>query len=117
MSNYKLKGSGLLFQVLLSVCMLGWGAASYANTVGNKTVSKVHVHSSNGIYFETAEPPVNPYNCSQSGIYRVAPNTKYEQTLFSMLLAARASHQKITFHISSVCTDNFITVDWINTHD
>lgn len=89
----------------------------HADTVGDKTIKMVHVHSSSGIYFETNEPFINPFSCTQDGIYRVSPGSQYEKEIFSILLSAKMANKKVTFHIPTGCPGGFVQVDWINTHD
>lgn len=87
-----------------------------ASLVGGKTISKVHVNVSSGIYFVTNERMLDPEGCGSDGYYKLMKGSDYEKEAYSMLLSARIAVSKVSFYISG-CESGYPKVTYINTHD
>ncbi len=89
---------------------------SVADTLGNKTIKKIHVNLGSGIYFETNEPfTKSGEDCSKDGLYQLAKDGGYEKEAYSLLLFAYASGRKVSFYVDGCYS--YPKVTWINSTD
>lgn len=85
-------------------------------THGEKTISKVWVNSSSGVYFAIHQPMVDVEGCGSNTLHHVMRGAEYEKEMFSVLLTAKASGSKVTFSISG-CDSGFPRVTWISVEE
>ncbi len=99
--------------ILLVIILMSTNVQAY--TVSNKSISKTHINISSGYYFRTNETMLNPDNCGSNAWYKLK-NDVYTKEAFSLILAAKMSEKKMTFHLDG-CASGYPKVGWINLHD
>ncbi|QPB82198.1 hypothetical protein CWC22_003900 [Pseudoalteromonas rubra] len=95
-----MKIKALVISSTLAICSFVTHAGSWSGTT---YVKEIYAHSTNNvdgtIYFKFASMK-NPYNCEQSDLIALKKSNKVFSELYSLILAAFATDQKVNYYVN-----------------